>query len=102
MFASFYLFHKDHEKWTMFEISDLKSKHFVFPLERKNKPDEHIWYSGEDLLLTKIRWDLLKTTYVLADISGDFKYSKWFIFILDILIYNIYRGAAEIFPPSTV
>ena len=47
------------------------SKHFVFPLERRNKPDEHVWYSGEDLVLTKIRWDLLQTTYVLAALEGD-------------------------------
>ncbi len=50
-----------------------QSKHFVFPLERKGKPDEHIWFTGDDLILTKIRWDLLKTTYVLAEISGDYE-----------------------------
>jgi len=27
---------------------------------------------GKDLLLTKIRWDLLKTTYILSEISGDY------------------------------
>ena len=51
---------------------NFKSKHFVFPLERKNKPDEHVWYTGKDLLLTKIRWDLLKTTYILSEVSGDY------------------------------
>lgn len=52
------------------------SKHFVFPLERRNKPDEHVWFTGKDLLLTKIRWDLLKTTYTLSDLSGDVDVEK--------------------------
>ena len=33
-------------------------------------PDEHVWYAGPDLVLVKIRWDLLKTTYVLTELSG--------------------------------
>lgn len=44
-----------------------QSKHFVFPLRESGKPPEHVWYHGDDLLLVKIRWDLLKTTYVLAE-----------------------------------
>ncbi|MDC0655210.1 amidase family protein [bacterium] len=43
-----------------------QAKHFVFPLRGSGKPPEHVWYHGDDLLLVKIRWDLLKTTYVLA------------------------------------
>ena len=44
-----------------------QAKHFVFPLRGSGKPPEHVWYHGDDLLLVKIRWDLLKTTYVLAE-----------------------------------
>ena len=54
------------------KVGKFLSKHFVFPLERKNKPDEHIWFCGEDLILTKIRWDLLKTTYKLVELEGDY------------------------------
>ena len=32
--------------------------------------DEHDWYVGADLILVKIHWDLLKTTYVLTELSG--------------------------------
>ena len=31
--------------------------------------DEHIWYTSEDRILVRIRWDLLKTTYELAELS---------------------------------
>ncbi len=34
-------------------------------------PDEHVWYTGNDLVLVKLRWDLLRTTYVLTDLDGD-------------------------------
>ena len=34
-------------------------------------PDEHVWYAGADLIIVKIRWDLLKTTYVLTELSGN-------------------------------
>lgn len=34
-------------------------------------PDEHVWYAGADLILVKLRWDLLKTTYVLTELSGN-------------------------------
>ena len=34
-------------------------------------PDEHVWYTGDDLILVKIRWDLLRTTYVLTELKGD-------------------------------
>ncbi|MEQ8248543.1 MAG: hypothetical protein RID42_12770 [Alphaproteobacteria bacterium] len=45
-------------------------KHFVFPLRESGHPPEHVWYHGDDLLFVKIRWDLLKTTYVLAEYEG--------------------------------
>ncbi|MSO65805.1 MAG: hypothetical protein EXQ85_08435 [Alphaproteobacteria bacterium] len=44
--------------------------HFVFPLRESGKPPEHVWYSGDDLLFVKIRWDLLKTTYELVELTG--------------------------------
>jgi hypothetical protein len=34
-------------------------------------PDEHVWYTGDDLILVKLRWDLLQTTYVLTELTGD-------------------------------
>ena len=34
-------------------------------------PDEHVWYAGADLIIVKIRWDLLKTTYLLTELSGN-------------------------------
>lgn len=34
-------------------------------------PDEHVWYTGDDLILVKLRWDLLRTTYVLTELDGD-------------------------------
>ncbi len=34
-------------------------------------PDEHVWYTGDDLILVKLRWDLLRTTYVLTELKGD-------------------------------
>ncbi|MBM3504410.1 MAG: DUF3108 domain-containing protein [Alphaproteobacteria bacterium] len=48
-----------------------RCKHFVFPLRESGHPPEHVWYTGPDLLFVKIRWDLLKTTYELTEISGD-------------------------------
>lgn len=44
-----------------------QAKHFVFPLRESKRPPEHVWYHGDDLLFVQIRWDLLKTTYVLAE-----------------------------------
>lgn len=44
-----------------------EAKHFVFPLRHSGKPPEHVWYHGDDLFFVQIRWDLLKTTYVLAE-----------------------------------
>lgn len=32
-------------------------------------PDEHVWYTSEDLILVRIRWDLLKTTYELVELE---------------------------------
>jgi hypothetical protein len=34
-------------------------------------PDEHVWYTGDDLVLVKLRWDLLRTTYVLTELTGE-------------------------------
>ena len=47
-----------------------QAKHFVFPLRESGHPPAHVWYHGDDLLFVKIRWDLLKTTYVLAEYEG--------------------------------
>ena len=47
-----------------------QAKHFVFPLRESGHHHEHVWYHGDDLLFVKIRWDLLKTTYVLAEYEG--------------------------------
>lgn len=41
---------------------------YVFP---DGHPDEHVWYAGDDLVLVKLRWDLLRTTYVLTELSGN-------------------------------
>jgi hypothetical protein len=32
-------------------------------------PDEHVWYTSEDRILVKIRWDLLRTTYELVSLE---------------------------------
>ena len=29
------------------------------------------WVTGEDAVLVKMRWDLLKTEYVLSELTGD-------------------------------
>ncbi len=37
---------------------------FVFA----DDPPEHVWFTSDDLLLVKIRWDLLSTTYLLDEL----------------------------------
>jgi len=45
-----------------------QTEHFRFLLE--DRPAEDLWVHGEDLLIVKIRWDLLATTYQLVSLEG--------------------------------
>lgn len=41
--------------------------HFRYLLD--GHPDEHVWYTTADRILVRIRWDLLRTTYELAELT---------------------------------
>jgi hypothetical protein len=45
-----------------------ETDHFCFLI--KDKPSEHLWCYGEDLILVKIRWDLLNTSYELVEFTS--------------------------------
>ncbi len=50
------------------------TKHFVFPTHGNEDWDpEYLWFTGEDLILVKIRWDHLRTTYELVELSGEYR-----------------------------
>ena len=44
-----------------------ETHHFRYLLD--GHPDEHVWYTSEDRILVRIRWDLLRTTYELAELT---------------------------------
>lgn len=44
---------------------EFRCEHWSYLL--KDAPEEHVWYLGDDLVIVRIRWDLLATTYELAE-----------------------------------
>jgi hypothetical protein len=49
------------------------TKHFTFPSHgSEDWEPEHVWFTGENLLFVKIRWDHLKTTYELVEFEEEY------------------------------
>jgi hypothetical protein len=46
-------------------------RHYSIHSSKPENPHMETWVTGEDAVLVKMRWDLLKTEYVLAELTGD-------------------------------
>lgn len=46
-------------------------RHYSIHASNPQNPPMETWVTGEDALLVKMRWDLLQTDYVLAELAGD-------------------------------
>lgn len=48
-------------------------RHYNLHASTPTNPPLETWVTGEDATLVKMRWDLLQSDYVLAEISGDLR-----------------------------